>query len=496
MQSPNFETYIFGNGTISACYLNTTLGVPCGQGSVPVIGVDARSVGDVQATVQFASKHNLRLVIKNTGHDYLGRSTARGALLLWTHHLKNITYQETFTPDGAPQGITYKVITLGAGVQWHEAYDAVEAEGRFILGGLSPGGSVGAAGGWVQGGGHSAFAARYALGVDNVLQFAVVTALGEYLTVNSYKNADLFWALRGGGGGTYAVIISTTYVTHDRFPLSVVGFQLHPSLSDAGWGGYSSVSAKDMSFFYIAPNISLANANATLDPFVKLAQNITGKAGAYSMHYDSFYPWYKATFGTDGQVGSNVELASRLLSRDMAENHADEVADMILTVGGVGINFVAGGAVSKVDPETSGLHPAWRKAVAHVYSVESWAEGTSVSDIQQARQRLRAALDILDGLGPGSATYYNEASLYEKDFKKSFFGPHYNRLKSIKAKYDPDTLFIVASGSAECNKRFPGSTVLDTNRKKAVRLGRPSLKGSSTLAQQNDARWWGISLVR
>ena len=62
MQAPNFETYTFPDGTIEACYLNTTLGVPCGQGSVPVVGVDARSSWDVQAAVKFAARHNLRLV--------------------------------------------------------------------------------------------------------------------------------------------------------------------------------------------------------------------------------------------------------------------------------------------------------------------------------------------------------------------------------------------------------------------------------------------------
>ena len=67
MQATNFETFIFKNGTIDACYLNVTLGVPCHQGSVSVVGVDARSVQDVQAAVKFASKHNLRLVVKNTG---------------------------------------------------------------------------------------------------------------------------------------------------------------------------------------------------------------------------------------------------------------------------------------------------------------------------------------------------------------------------------------------------------------------------------------------
>lgn len=67
MEFPNFETFIFDNGTISACYANTTLGVPCTQGSVPVIGVDARSVADIQVAVNFARERNLRLVVKNTG---------------------------------------------------------------------------------------------------------------------------------------------------------------------------------------------------------------------------------------------------------------------------------------------------------------------------------------------------------------------------------------------------------------------------------------------
>lgn len=63
----NWETYTFRNGTIQGCYLNTTLGFPCLQGSVPVVGVDARTPEDIQAAVKFVAQHNLRLVIKNTG---------------------------------------------------------------------------------------------------------------------------------------------------------------------------------------------------------------------------------------------------------------------------------------------------------------------------------------------------------------------------------------------------------------------------------------------
>lgn len=104
MESINFESFTFDNGTIDACYYNFTLGVPCDQGNIPILGVDARTVTDVQAAVNFAAKHYLRLVVKNTGHDYLGRSMGRGGFMLWTHNLKNISYDDAFVPSGAPSG--------------------------------------------------------------------------------------------------------------------------------------------------------------------------------------------------------------------------------------------------------------------------------------------------------------------------------------------------------------------------------------------------------
>ena len=67
MEAPNFETFTFQNGTIDACYLNMTITGTCEQGSVPVIGVDVRSVEDIQAAVTFAVQQKLKLVVKNTG---------------------------------------------------------------------------------------------------------------------------------------------------------------------------------------------------------------------------------------------------------------------------------------------------------------------------------------------------------------------------------------------------------------------------------------------
>ena len=67
MEATNFETFMFRNGTIDACYLNATITGACEQGRVPVIGVDARSVEDIQAAVTFVLQQKLKLVVKNTG---------------------------------------------------------------------------------------------------------------------------------------------------------------------------------------------------------------------------------------------------------------------------------------------------------------------------------------------------------------------------------------------------------------------------------------------
>ncbi|KAF8157198.1 hypothetical protein B0H34DRAFT_789625 [Crassisporium funariophilum] len=460
LQNVNFESHLFHNGTVAACYLNVTLGIPCEQGSIPPVGVDARTASDVQAAVNFARTHNLRLAVKNTGHDYLGRSTARNGFMLWTHHLKDRTRIPAFIPQGAPSTATetFDAVTFGAGVQWHEAYDFVQQEGRFIVGGLSAGSSVGAAGGWIMGGGHSAFAPRHGLGVDNVLQFDIVLSDGSLVTTNAYQHSDLFWALRGGGGGTYGVVTATTYRTHAPFPLkwhvaqtvTTELMRLTPKLADAAWGGYTWISNQSLTLLYVAPDVSWADANATILPFAGFVANATGGANfeAFTVPFTSFYEWYKALYGNPvGQVGGRVEIASRLLPQAMTEQDPAKVAQVMLSIeGGVATNSVAGGAVSRVDPDSMGLNPSWRKAVAHIYASVSWQEGATGDVIRAAQSSLKKSAAILDTLTTDSGSYLNEGSMHEVDFKKAYFGSHYEKLKSIKDKYDPTTLFVVASG--------------------------------------------------
>ncbi|KIK55607.1 hypothetical protein GYMLUDRAFT_47820 [Collybiopsis luxurians FD-317 M1] len=470
MQSPNFETFIFQNGSIRACFLNTSLGVPCQQGSVPPVGVDARMAEDIQAAVVFAKKWNLRVVVKNTGHDYLGRSAGRGAFLIWTHNMKDISYNASFIPEGGPSDATYSALTLAAGVQWHEAYDAAEANNRIVVGGISPGGSVGSAGGWIQGGGHSILSPQLELGVDNAIQFTIVTSFGSHLTVNAYSHPSLFWALRGGGGGTYGVLTSVTYNTHPEEPIvfivveaaatptiaqsiasEFIGFS--PSLSDLGWGGYAYFSSQGFLFYGIAPNTSWADANATIKPFFDFVANATSGTAIEATHpFPSFYSLYTSIFssntsGTDG-IGLNAQIVSRLLPRELVQNEPERVAETLLSMNNTVLyHVVAGGAVSKINPDSAGLNPAWRKAAAHVVLAETWPEGTSVSDIRLLEDTLKGYLGVLEGLvGPGGGAYFNEASLYESNFQETFFGNHYSRLEAIKDQYDPTGLFVVVEG--------------------------------------------------
>lgn len=74
----------------------------------------------------------------------------------------------------------------------------------------------------------------------------------------------------------------------------------------------------------------------------------------------------------------------------------------------VPFSFVAGGAVSKVNPDSAGLHPAWRKTIGELVTSISWNEGASTADINSLRKVAASNLELLDTLSVDHATYYNE----------------------------------------------------------------------------------------
>jgi hypothetical protein len=114
--------------------------------------------------------------------------------------------------------------------------------------------------------------------------------------------------------------------------------KVHPNFSDAGWGGYIFLSNSSFTSILAIPNISWADANATFLPFAQYVGDATnGSVVAKTIPFPSFYEFYLTFFNTSGQVGTNVELASRLLPRCLAETDPAKAAEIILSLGDVGM---------------------------------------------------------------------------------------------------------------------------------------------------------------
>lgn len=172
-----------------------------------VYAVAARNATDIAAAVNFAREKQLRLVVKGGGHSYQGTSNAPDSLLIWTRHMHDIEMHSAFVPRGSsaqPQ----KAVTLGAGAIWMQAYDAVTTKGgMYVQGGGCT--TVGVAG-LVQSGGFGSYSKHYGTAAAGLLEAEVVTADGQIRVANAATNPDLFWALKGGGGGTFGVVSKVT----------------------------------------------------------------------------------------------------------------------------------------------------------------------------------------------------------------------------------------------------------------------------------------------
>ena len=175
----------------------------CILGTYIDYAVNVTTAEDVQKTLAFVQQHNIRLTIRNTGHDYNGKSGGASSLAIWTHHLKKIEVLANYTS----KHYTGPAMNIGAGVQAFEAYNAAHTYHFRVVGGMCP--SVGLAGGYTQGGGHSALSSQHGLGADQTLAIEFVSSGGKHgIATRDNEFSDLFWAMSGGGGGTYAVALS------------------------------------------------------------------------------------------------------------------------------------------------------------------------------------------------------------------------------------------------------------------------------------------------
>jgi FAD/FMN-containing dehydrogenase len=175
--------------------------------------VAAQRIEDVVAAVTFAREKNLRLVVKGGGHSYLGTSNAPDSLLLWTRAMNKVVMHDAFVAKGCEgRQVAQPAVSVGAGAIWMHTYNTVTTNGgRYVQGGGC--GTVGVVG-LVQGGGFGSYSKNYGTAAASLLEAEIVTADGVVRLANACTNTDLFWALKGGGGGTFGVVTRVTLRTH------------------------------------------------------------------------------------------------------------------------------------------------------------------------------------------------------------------------------------------------------------------------------------------
>jgi len=184
---------------------------------VPEIGrwvIKAQSPMDIVHGIRFAIAAQLPIAIRGGAHSYFGQSCKADSVVLWTCGLRDIKMQADFRPVGAPDTASaHQAVHVGSGCNWGEVYDAVIAKGgRYVQGG---GCTTVGVGGMLQGGGFGSLSKGFGTVAANLLEAEIVTADGQIRFVNPHRDPELFWAIKGGGGGTFGVLTRVTLRTHD-----------------------------------------------------------------------------------------------------------------------------------------------------------------------------------------------------------------------------------------------------------------------------------------
>jgi FAD/FMN-containing dehydrogenase len=205
--------------------------------------VAAENTADVVAATHFARQHHLRLVVKGGGHSYQGTSDAPDSLLIWPRHMNKVTLHDAFVARGcaeAPQ----PAVTIEAGAMWSDAYDAVTTKGgRYVQGGGCT--TVGVAG-LVQSGGFGSFSKHWGTAAANLLEAEIVTADGEVRIANACTHPDLFWGIKGGGGGSLGTV---TRLTLRTFELPTMFGGVSGAIKAASDDAFRALIAKAMDFY-------------------------------------------------------------------------------------------------------------------------------------------------------------------------------------------------------------------------------------------------------
>ena len=467
--------------------------------------VAAESASDVAAAVRFADAHNLRLVVKGGGHSYLGTSCAPDSLLIWTRKLNAIAVHSAFTPQGS-SAPAVPAISLGAGCIWLHAYQAAAGAKRYVQGG---GCTTVGVGGLLLGGGFGSFSKRYGLAAASLLEAEIVTADGVIRTVNATREPDLFWALKGGGGGTFGVVTRFTLATHELpYQFGALNWTVRAHSDDAyrnliarfldlysgtlfnpHWGETAHWSPDNVfRVSMVFQGLTVKEAEAAFAPLTKYVSDHSAdfetqrplKASAVwaswlwsswlfrlvardAVDFDKRQGaswsdfWWK---GDGGQAGAfwdgyqSIWLPAALL--DPPKRAA--LADALFAASRrwyIGLHFnkgLAGApaeaiAAARDTPANADVASAFALAIVAADRPNPPADGSpEMAQSRERAKRVGEATAALRTIAPGSGCYLNECDYFLDDWQRAQWGDNYPRLAAIKQKYDPHGLFTVHHG--------------------------------------------------
>lgn len=357
-------------------------------------------------------------------------------------------------------------VKLGAGVVGLNVYGEVGAAGYRVIGGTCE--TVGIAGGYTSGGGHSLLNGLYGMGADAALAWEVITAQGEHLIATPTNNTDLYWALSGGGAGTFAVVLSLTTKIFPDGPVGS-GSLTFNSTEENYWESIQDLWAFLPQFvdsgpytwdFAISPTgfetfaITVDGKNGSevkeiLQPYL---DTLDAKGIPYDYVPDessSYLAYFSKIVGpglTDA-LPANVQLASRLIPRSGVLNATQNkaIVDSIRafvdnkywTIGCHALN------VKDIEHPDNAVLPQWRDAIANCNIVSIWDWNvTWAENLSRKELLVNELIPALENATAGAGTYLNEIDAQWKgDWKTELYAGNYPRLLSIKQKYDPDNVF-------------------------------------------------------
>jgi hypothetical protein len=307
------------------------------------------------------------------------------------------------------------------------------------------------------------------MAADHVLGFEVVTPFGDFVTANSTSNQDLFWALRGGGGGTFGVVTSVTIKVYKDMPVATATWTLDSSKigkdkfwtatkafvdraitnADAGTYSYSHLRPSGSDFIFMmqpffAPNQTTTQLNTLLSPYFSKLTSLNIPISPKITAYPSFYPAWQSSFPLESQSDPTSVVSSRLFPRSnfATETGRNVTFNVLRQSAEAGQILIAFNMATRGTNPDNAVNPAWRNSVYHIITGVRIDPKSSITSINAARSAFtNGTMQKWRDVTPGSGAYLNEADRLEPNWQQSFWGDKYERLLAIKKEMDPRDAF-------------------------------------------------------